>query len=114
MLLLNAKGALSTMLTHAQDLHSAVITQDGALYVFGSDAKGQLGGFSSGGEPTLVEVGDAEESAVVEQPDFISVGCGSAHTAAVTSKGHLWVAGNSGSAHLLFSSKGRRTNQSRR
>lgn len=75
-------------------MHSALLTADGALYVFGSDAHGQLGGVSSDGEPALVEL-PSEQDEDEDHPDVVSVACGSSHTALVTSDGGVWVAGQS-------------------
>lgn len=58
----------------AGDLHAFAVA-DGALYAWGSDTKGQCGGFG-GTEPTLVEFEVGEE----EQPDVKAVACGSMHT----------------------------------
>lgn len=58
-------------------LHSAVITADGSLYVFGDDAKGQCGGHG-GHEPACI-TDDLDEGTIV-----LDVGLGSAHTCFVT------------------------------
>jgi hypothetical protein len=65
------------------DLHSAVVTEDGALYVFGSNAQGQCGAFSDS-EPSLVEFQVVEG---MEQPDVLDVACGSRHTVVLTDQG---------------------------
>ena len=65
------------------DLHSAVITEDGGSYVFGSDAQGQCGGFCEA-EPSLVDF-EVEEGQ--EQPDVLDVACGSRHTVVLTDQG---------------------------
>jgi alpha-tubulin suppressor-like RCC1 family protein len=72
------------------DLHSAVVTEDGALYVFGSDAQGQCGAFSDS-EPSLVEFQVVEG---MEQPDVLDVACGSRHTVVLTDQG-IYATGSS-------------------
>ncbi|GAA5856399.1 hypothetical protein JCM9279_001708 [Rhodotorula babjevae] len=75
--------------------HSAVVTAQGAAYVFGSNRAGQLGlgeGESGGAEPVLVELG--EEGTDDEQDEEIAqVACGAAHTVLLTKSGHVWVTG---------------------
>lgn len=65
------------------DLHSCVVTQDGALYIFGSDKEGQCGGYG-GLEPSMVDLGDVNVDMVV---------CGSGHTVCKTDDGQVWVTG---------------------
>ena len=72
------------------DLHNAILTEDGALYMCGSDAKGQCGGYSEQ-EPCLVEFSVPENE---EQPDGLDVACGSNHTVVLTDKG-VYVSGSS-------------------
>lgn len=86
----------------AGDSHSAVVTRDGSLYMFGSDSEGQCGGF--GGEPnlvTLLEDGVEEESIVVT-----AIACGAHHTVVTTrsdsvDKSGIFVAGSSESFFRL-------------
>jgi alpha-tubulin suppressor-like RCC1 family protein len=74
------------------DVHSAVVTEDGALYMFGHDAKGQCGGWTSEtGEPTLVEL-EGEDG---EPLDVRAVACGSQSTVVLTSDGGIWSSGAS-------------------
>ena len=72
------------------DMHSAVVTEDGALYVFGSNAQGQCGGFSDS-EPSLVEF---QVSEGMEQPDVLDVACGSRHSVVLTDQG-IYATGSS-------------------
>ena len=74
----------------AGDVHSAVVTADGSLYVFGADMEGQCGG--NGGEPNLVDLGDGD---LDDEPEIVSVACGSSHTVVRTKSGDVWVAGSS-------------------
>lgn len=73
----------------AGDSHSAVVTRDGSLYMFGSDAEGQCGGF--GGEPNLVTLleGGVED----EELEVTAVTCGANHTAIATKTGSLGKSG---------------------
>jgi hypothetical protein len=80
----------------AGDVHSAVVTEDGALYVFGHDGKGQCGGWTSEtGEPTLVQLEDENGEPV----DVCAVSCGSQNTVVITSDGGVW---SSGASRLYF------------
>jgi alpha-tubulin suppressor-like RCC1 family protein len=64
------------------DLHAMAVSDEGGLYAFGSNNKGQCGGFG-GHEPTLVEFDVGSE----EQPDVKQVACGSMHTVALMEDG---------------------------
>lgn len=76
------------------DLHTAFLTEDGALYMSGSNVKGQCGGFSEQ-EPSLVIFGNEEEDI-----DVLDVACGATHTVALTNEG-VYVAGSSTSCPAL-------------
>lgn len=73
------------------NMHTAFVTDDGALYMSGSDAKGQCGGFSEQ-EPCLVTF-QVEEDAESEV-DVLDIACGANHTVALTGRG-IYVAGSS-------------------
>lgn len=75
------------------DLHTAVLTDEGALYLFGSDVQGQCGG-CTGHEPILVELEPEEDNE--EQPDVLDVACGSRHTVILTASA-VYATGSSGS-----------------
>ncbi|GAA5837854.1 hypothetical protein JCM11251_004678 [Rhodosporidiobolus azoricus] len=79
---------------HCGAFHSAVRTRDGAVYVFGSDKEGQLGGGEEGGgaEPEMVEL-STEEGEEEEGNEVVQVACGSGHTVLLTRRGEVWVAG---------------------
>ncbi|KEI37302.1 uncharacterized protein L969DRAFT_191581 [Mixia osmundae IAM 14324] len=81
----------------AGDLHSAFVTRQGGLYVFGDDTNGQVGGLG-GGEPCFVDLG--------EDVDVQSVLCGTTYTIARTTQG-AFVAGTD--AHHELGSFGRAT-----
>lgn len=83
------EGTSSILKVACGDLHTAFLTEDGALYMSGSNANGQCGGFSEQ-EPCLVtfKVEDGAESDI----DVIDIACGANHTLAYTSQG-LYVAG---------------------
>lgn len=74
----------------AGDVHSAVVTADGSLYVFGADMEGQCGG--NGGEPNLV---DLEDGDLDDEPEVVGVACGSSHTVVRTNSGDVWLTGSS-------------------
>lgn len=73
----------------AGDLHSAVITADKSVYIFGKDQEGQCGG-GGGGEPSLITLASGEQE---EEPEVDQVACGSNHTVLLTSNGDVWVCG---------------------
>jgi alpha-tubulin suppressor-like RCC1 family protein len=74
------------------DVHTAVVTEDGALYVFGHDGKGQCGGWKTEtGEPSLVELKGEDGEAL----DVRVVACGSQSTVVLTSDEGLWSSGAS-------------------
>lgn len=82
----------------AGDSHSAVVTRDGSLYMFGSDAEGQCGGF---GEPNLVTF--LEDGVEDESLEVTAIACGASHTVIATKSGSLdkpgiFVAGSSESS----------------
>lgn len=72
------------------DLHTAFLTLDGALYMSGSDAKGQCGGHSEQ-DPCLVDFEDVISDGDV---DVMDIACGNNHTIALTNKG-IFVSGGS-------------------
>ena len=80
--------------------HSAVVTRDGAAYLFGSDKEGQCGGQSGGNEPQMI---DLEEEEVEEEDgiEIVQVACGAAHTFLRTRDGQVWCAGTSTSRSLF-------------
>ncbi|GAA5882464.1 hypothetical protein JCM1840_003189 [Sporobolomyces johnsonii] len=87
--------------------HSAVRTQDGSVYVFGTDKEGQGGGIGAGCEPLLVELGlEGDESGLIggdgddEEVEVRQVVCGAEHTVLLTTKGEVWVAGANHSGQL--------------
>ncbi|GAA5893399.1 hypothetical protein JCM6882_008023 [Rhodosporidiobolus microsporus] len=71
--------------------HSAVRTRDGAVYVFGSDKEGQLGGGGEGGGAEA-ELVDLPEGAAGDG-EVAQVACGAGHTVLLTKEGEVWVAG---------------------
>ncbi|XP_063677273.1 E3 ubiquitin-protein ligase HERC2-like isoform X2 [Bolinopsis microptera] len=68
-------------------LHSACITEDGALYTWGKGKYGRLG--HGNNDDKMVPTKVTKE---VEHVEFVSVACGSgdAHTLAVSSDGKVW------------------------
>jgi hypothetical protein len=82
------EGVSAVIKTECGDLHTAFLTEDGALYMSGNDVKGQCGGFSEQ-EPSLVIFRTEEEDI-----DVLDVACGATHTVVLTNKG-IYVAGNS-------------------
>ena len=79
--------------------HSAVVTRDGAAYLFGSDKEGQCGGQSGGNEPEMIDLEEAEEEE--EGIEIVQVACGAAHTLLRTRDGQVWCAGTSTSRSLF-------------
>lgn len=73
--------------------HSAVVTRDGAAYLFGSDKEGQCGGQSGGSEPQMIDL--EEEEGGNEGDEIVQVACGAAHTFLRTRDGQVWCAGTS-------------------
>lgn len=63
------------------DLHSCVLSQEGGLYVAGSDGQGQCSGFASSTGFNFVDLDDDDDL------DVLDVACGSNHTIALTNKG---------------------------
>ena len=78
--------------------HSAVVTRDGAAYLFGSDKEGQCGGQSGGNEPQMIDL--EEEEGGDEGIEIVQVACGAAHTVLRTRDGQVWCAGMSTSRSL--------------
>ncbi|KWU44027.1 RCC1/BLIP-II protein [Rhodotorula sp. JG-1b] len=68
--------------------HSAVVTRDGAAYLFGSDKEGQCGGQSGGNEPQMIDL--EEEEGGDEGIEIVQVACGAAHTVLRTRDGQVW------------------------
>lgn len=88
---------LEPIIIRAGGLHSAVVTADGSLYMFGDDAKGQCGGFG-GQPPALVSlVGEVDQGLSDDEPEVRDVALGSAHTVVITDKG-VYVTGSSESS----------------
>lgn len=82
------------------DLHCAAIdAETAALYVWGSDGKGQCGG-GGGDEPTLVSLPGLKDED--EQLDVLHVGCGANHTVIATSNG-VWATGASAPPLVVLS-----------
>ena len=84
------------------DLHTAILTEDGALYVSGSNANGQCGGFCQQ-EPCLLQFQGFRQD---EQPDVLDMTCGSNHTVINTNNG-VYVAGSSKSPVSAYCRNGR-------
>ncbi|GAA5987848.1 hypothetical protein JCM10908_007242 [Rhodotorula pacifica] len=83
--------------------HSAVVTRDGAAYLFGSDKEGQCGGADAGGEPQMLELeaGAAEEDVhELEASEIVQVACGAGHTFVRTREGQIWCAGANSDGQL--------------
>ncbi|KAG0663882.1 putative E3 ubiquitin-protein ligase herc6 [Rhodotorula mucilaginosa] len=80
--------------------HSAVVTRDGAAYLFGSDKEGQCGGQSGGNEPEMIDLEEAEEEE--EGIEIVQVACGAAHTLLRTRDGQVWCAGTNADGQLAL------------
>lgn len=76
--------------------HSAVVTRDGAAYLFGSDKEGQCGGQSGGSEPQMIDLEEEDDEGI----EIVQVACGAAHTFLRTRDGQVWCAGMSTSRSL--------------
>lgn len=81
---------------------ASALSEDGALYLWGSTTPGEEGAIAclqkaGPGEVALVEV---TPSPGAEPADIISAGVGRNHVAVVTDAGHLYVVGDNGSGQL--------------
>ncbi|GAA5973863.1 hypothetical protein JCM11641_003201 [Rhodosporidiobolus odoratus] len=77
--------------------HSAILTKDGSVYLFGSNKEGQLGLGSLGGvEPESLEL--PEEAGEVKQ-----IACGGGYSVVLTEAGEVWAAGASAETHITLS-----------
>ncbi|GAA5876252.1 hypothetical protein JCM16303_007071 [Sporobolomyces ruberrimus] len=88
--------------------HSAVLTESGECYFFGSDQQGQCGGTEGGWEPTINDTleteYDGDEANGVEESmsDIMQVCAFGESTVLRTRAGQIWVAGANHSGQLGF------------
>jgi alpha-tubulin suppressor-like RCC1 family protein len=75
------------------DSHSAAITEDGSLYMWGINDFGQLGNGKSGEDEF-----EAEPVKIMDNVKYVSTGCG--HSAAITEDGSLYMWGWNDSGQL--------------
>ncbi|GAA5879024.1 hypothetical protein JCM3774_004473 [Rhodotorula dairenensis] len=81
--------------------HSAVVTRDGAAYLFGSDKLGQCGGTGGGSEPGMIELGDMTgANEALDGIEIVQVACGAHHTFVRTRDGQIWCAGDNANGQL--------------
>jgi len=91
--------------------HSAVLTEGGQVYFFGSDQEGQCGGTGGGSEPslneTLEEEQEDQENSQAERQDgseIVQVCAFGESTILRTRAGEIWVAGASESLFSILRS----------
>lgn len=77
----------------ADDGHTAAIKTDGTLWAWGRNAYGQLGDNTSVNKSSPIQT-------ISLGADWLSVSCGSRHTAAIKTDGTLWLWGFNGGGEL--------------
>ena len=76
--------------------HTAAITTDGSLWMWGDNSSGQLGngGGANAPQPYDSSVISCQTLPVEVMDNVAAVSCGGYHTAAITTDGSLWIWGN--------------------
>ena len=81
--------------------HTAVVSDDGRIFVWGSGGLGQLGLGNNEGKPVPAEVGGVLSDKRLTERRVVDLSCGAYHTAACTEDGRIFTWGLGG--RLRFS-----------
>lgn len=91
--------------------HTAAVDENGTLWMWGSNYRGQLG--NGGGGNATAGLGSAYQTVPVKVLDNVAaVSCGEYHTAAIKTDGTLWMWGRNGSGELGNGGGGNARNES--